>query len=196
MLLGELSDFITTIEHLEIILVLIICITTCIAHDRHNKDFTCHCLLPPPTPPPPPFGSAARAQVYIMSIFILFSSVYHFLLTVYFMSFSFSILHPVMMEDQVHIRTRSLWDVAAAIPTIQATTTICELWSLTMWIMCDVMTLSMALLLCLWIMCLWFYMFVIVYDTTYVIMFSIFFLKKKLNFHQLQSAMVSWWKLT
>jgi hypothetical protein len=62
-----------------------------------------------PPPPPPPFNSPHGAQLYIMLISIFFLSVYHsFLLTVYFMSFSFFILCLVTMEDQVHIRTSSL----------------------------------------------------------------------------------------
>jgi hypothetical protein len=38
------------------------------------------------------------------------------------MSFSFSILQPVMMEDQVHIKTSSLQEIEATTPTNQATT--------------------------------------------------------------------------
>jgi hypothetical protein len=34
---GKLSDFITTIEYLGIILVLIVCITTCIANDKSTR---------------------------------------------------------------------------------------------------------------------------------------------------------------
>jgi hypothetical protein len=63
----------------------------------------------PPPPPPPLFGSPTRAQIYIMSVLILFLSVYHsFLLTVHFMSFSFFILRLITIEDQVHIGTSSL----------------------------------------------------------------------------------------
>ena len=39
------------------------------------------------------------------------------------MSFSFCILRPVTMEDQVHIGTSSLREIAAVTPTNQATAT-------------------------------------------------------------------------
>jgi hypothetical protein len=39
------------------------------------------------------------------------------------MSFSFCILRPVTMEDQVHIGTSSLQKIVAATPTNQATAT-------------------------------------------------------------------------
>jgi hypothetical protein len=35
--LGKLSDFIITIDHLEISLVLIVCITTCIANGTSTR---------------------------------------------------------------------------------------------------------------------------------------------------------------
>jgi hypothetical protein len=73
--LGKLSNFITTMEHLGIILVLIICITTCIANDIATRSW--HVAVRSPPPPPPPFSSPPKSQVYIMSVLIFFPSVYH-----------------------------------------------------------------------------------------------------------------------
>ena len=80
---------------------------------------------PPPPPPPPPFGSPPGAQVYISHVgfHILFIDITIFPLTIYFMSFSFCILRPVTMEDQVHIGMSSLREIAAVTPTNQATAT-------------------------------------------------------------------------
>jgi hypothetical protein len=67
--------------------------------------------------------------MYLMLVFIFFLMIYQsFLLTIRFTSFIFSIIHLVMMEDQVHIETSSLREIVAATPTNQATTTTCEIY--------------------------------------------------------------------
>jgi hypothetical protein len=71
---GKFNDFITTIEHLGIILQLIVCITTCIANGTTTRIW--HVVVRS-SPPPLPFSSPPGAQVYIMSVLIFFSLVYH-----------------------------------------------------------------------------------------------------------------------
>jgi hypothetical protein len=75
-----------------------------------------------PPPPPPPFGLPHGAQVSIMSVLIFFPSIYHY----FFVNGTFyAIQFYVTMEDQVHIGTSSLQEIAAVTPSIQARTT-CE----------------------------------------------------------------------
>jgi hypothetical protein len=47
----------------------------------------------------------------------------------HYMSFSLSILWPVTIEDQVHIRMSSLQEIVAATPTNQVTATTHELYA-------------------------------------------------------------------
>jgi hypothetical protein len=92
----------------------------------HNKGLTCHNSLPTTTSIQLTSWSSC---MYLLLDFIFFLMIYQsFLLTICFMSFIFSIIRLVTMEDQVHIGTSSLREIVAATPTNQATTTTCELY--------------------------------------------------------------------
>jgi hypothetical protein len=138
------------IKHLGIILVLILCITTCIANGGATRIW--HDTVRYSAPPPPPFGSPPGAQVYISHVgfHILFIDITIFPLTICFMSFSFCILRPVTMEDQVHIGTSSLREIAVVTPTNQATATR-ELYA--WWLVRDVWIDFLMKLMTLWWIC-------------------------------------------